>query len=303
MTADPIPVGTGTPEGHNTAYLLADHDALVDPGPPTADARRDLLAGLERREYDVRDLESVLVTHWHADHAGLAPELAAAAEATIAMGAADAPLVAEYATERERRLERDAETMARWGVPPAVVEAVVAGDEPSPMPDSVPVDALADGETIAGLEVVATPGHTLGHVAFASASDLLVGDAALPTYTPNVGGSDTRTSDPLADYERTLERLDSRAETLRPGHGTALEADRIAEIRSHNRERTDRIREALEERGAATPWELAGDLFGDLEGVHAKFGAGEAAAHLAALEREGAAESRLEDGGRVYDAR
>lgn len=300
MSVEPISVGAGTPEGRNAAYVLADRGAVVDPGPPTDDAWEALLAGLERCGLAPSDLEYVLVTHWHADHAGLAPRLADAADATLAMGAPDAPLVADYARERERRLERDAETMRRWGVPDDAVDSVVASDTPSPMPDSTPVVELEDGDAVAGLEVIATPGHTLGHVAFATDAEALVGDAVLPTYTPNVGGSDTRTSDPLADYELTLERLEARPETLRPGHGTALAADRVEEIRAHHRRRAGRVRTALDRQGPATPWDVARELFGDLEGIHAKFGTGEAAAHLAALERDGELECGLESDRRVY---
>ena len=324
-SVDRIGVGGGSPEGANSAYLV-DGRVVVDPGPPAESAWDDLRAGLERAGASIDDVETVLVTHWHVDHAGLAPRLAEAADATLAMGAGDAPLVADYATARERRLERDREAMRRLGVPADVAEAVVAGDTPSPMPDSIPVERLADGDRIAGLEVVATPGHTLGHTAFAGDGFLLVGDAVLPTYTPNVGGSDTRTlvdtddavdgsstsapieSDPLAAFLETLDRLEDRPERLLPGHGTAVSADRIAEIRGHHDERSRRVREALEGDGAGsddggtsaaskresptgtTPWELALELFGDLEGVHVKFGVGEAAVHCRRLEREGVLE-------------
>jgi len=233
MTAESvrrIDIGGDSPEGTNSAYLVDDR-AVVDPGPPTDRAWRDLREGLERADVSLRDLEAVLVTHWHADHAGLAPRLGTAADATLAMGAGDAPLVADYAAERARRLERDAETMRRWGVPDRAVERVISGDTVSAMPDEITVGRLRDGQTIAGLEVVATPGHTLGHTAFAGEGFLLVGDAVLPTTTPNVGGSDTRTirsggsraqsapdgdgaildRNPLAAFRGALERLDDRS--------------------------------------------------------------------------------------------
>jgi glyoxylase-like metal-dependent hydrolase (beta-lactamase superfamily II) len=317
MTAESvrrIDIGGDSSEGTNSAYLVDDR-AVVDPGPPTDRAWRDLREGLERADVSLRDLEAVLVTHWHADHAGLAPRLATAADATLAMGAGDAPLVADYAAERARRLERDAETMRRWGVPDRAVERVISGDTVSAMPDEITVGRLRDGQTIAGLEVVATPGHTLGHTAFAGEGFLLVGDAVLPTTTPNVGGSDTRTirsggsraqsapdgdgaildRNPLAAFRGALERLDDRSERLLPGHGTVVTPGRVESILTHHDERSRRVFEALERHEPATPWELARDLFGDLEGVHVKFGAGEAAAHLRALEREGRIERTTDD--------
>ncbi|MFD1564948.1 MBL fold metallo-hydrolase [Haloarchaeobius amylolyticus] len=315
-----IDVGGDGPEGGNSAYLVADR-VVVDPGPPTDRAWRELQAGLERAGVAPVALEYVLVTHWHADHAGLAPRLAEVADATLAMGAGDAPLVADYARERERRLERDAAVMRRCGVPTAAVDSVIEGDSISPIPDETPVERLADGDRIAGLEVVATPGHTLGHTAFAGDDFLLVGDAVLSTITPNVGGSDTRTlrndgreseaasatdttesgveRDPLGAFRATLERLADRPERLLPGHGAAIERGRIAEILDHHRERSQRVLAALEgdepTTAAKTPWAVARELFGDLEGIHVKFGAGEAAAHLQALEGEGLVERVADD--------
>ncbi|MFC7233104.1 hypothetical protein ACFQMM_20240 [Saliphagus sp. GCM10025308] len=84
--------------------------------------------------------------------------------------------------------------------------------------------------------------------------------------------------------------------TLRPGHGETVDRVRIEAIRNHHDERTRRVETALEARTKATPWALAQDLFGELEGIHAKFGAGEAAAHLERLERDGVVE--CEEGGR-----
>ncbi|USZ72937.1 MBL fold metallo-hydrolase [Natronosalvus halobius] len=303
MTVVRIPVGGGTPEGTNSAYLV-DERVLVDPGPPTEAAWSDLQNGLEIELETLADIEYVVCTHWHADHVGLAPRLAQAADATVAMGKRDAPLLAAYAAEREARLDRDAAAMVAWGVPEDVVTAVVESDRSSPLPHAMPVESLVDGQTVAGLEVLETPGHTAGHVSLATDEALVLGDAVLPTYTPNVGGSDTRTRDmdPLGTYLETLDRLlaregvESGAVTLRPGHGETVDPERIETIRDHHDERTQRVVTALEKRTKATPWDLARDLFGELEGIHAKFGAGEVAAHLERLQRDGVVV--CEEGGR-----
>jgi hypothetical protein len=42
--------------------------------------------------------------------------------------------------------------------------------------------------------------HSGSHAVFAADGTLFVGDAVLPTYTPNIGGSDTRTEKPLETY-------------------------------------------------------------------------------------------------------
>jgi glyoxylase-like metal-dependent hydrolase (beta-lactamase superfamily II) len=279
-----LEVGTGSPEGANSAYLLPEHATVVDPGPPSDAAFERLTTGIADAGYDLAAVEHVVVSHWHVDHIGLAPRLAAAADATVHMHERDAPLLAEYTAARRRRVARDAETLAAWGVPADRVAAVRAGDTPSGLPDTTPVVAHADGDTVAGGDLLHTPGHTEGHLAVQFGDALFVGDAVLPTYTPNVGGSDTRASDPLREYLRTLAAIRRHDGPCYPGHGRSLAMpDRIETIRDHHRERARRVIERLDARGTATPWDVAVDLFGDLSGVHVKFGAGEASAHLRAL--------------------
>ena len=292
-----------SPEGENSTYALPDSGLVVDPGPPGDPSWETLTAGLSTMGLPIDAVETVVITHWHADHAGLAPRLAAAADADLAAHEADAPLVADYTAERERRLDRDARRLREWGAPEAVVTEVVGGDTPSPMPNRCSVTAVDDGDAVAGLEAIHTPGHTAGHLALDAGDALLVGDAVLPTYTPNVGGSDTRVESALSTYldaiDDLLERFGegSAAETdAYPGHGSTVDLSaRIQMIRRHHAERVRNAVAALpapdidsvasDSDDAAhlgrTPWAVAVDLFGEMRGVHAKMGAGEAAAHLA----------------------
>lgn len=280
-----VPVGDGTPEGVNSAYLLPDRGVVIDPGPPTEAAWRSLRRGIDRSPLSLSDVEVVFVTHWHADHAGLATRLAEAAGARVVLHRKDAPLVGDYRVERERRLDRDATRLAQWGVPTERRATVREGDTPSPLPETYPVVACADGDEVAGATVVHTPGHTAGHAALSTPEGLFVGDLLLPTYTPNVGGSDTRLDDPLAAYLASLSRVGGLADgDAEPGHGTTLVVDEeVAAVHAHHRERARRTFETLATLESATPWEVAVALFGELDGIHVKFGAGEAAAHLRRL--------------------
>jgi glyoxylase-like metal-dependent hydrolase (beta-lactamase superfamily II) len=300
-TVERIAHAAANPEGENSTYVLPDRGLVVDPGPPGDRSWETLAAGLPAAGLPVDDVETVVVTHWHADHAGLAPRLAAAADAELVLHATDAPLVADYAAERRRRLDRDARRLRSWGVPEATVTAVVGGDSPSPMPDTCPVRAVADGESVAGAEAIHTPGHTAGHLALRAGEALFVGDAVLPTYTPNVGGSDTRLDSALETYLDALDRLAERVgdagseADAYPGHGATVDlSGRIRTIRTHHAERIDDAVAALPAPGGAdagrTPWAVARDLFGEMAGIHAKMGAGEAAAHLAFAADHGFAE-------------
>jgi len=147
MTAESvrrIDIGGDSSEGTNSAYLVDDR-AVVDPGPPTDRAWRDLREGLERADVSLR-------SRGRSRHA-LARRSRRPRAATrdgrrrdARDGAGDAPLVADYAAERARRLERDAEMMRRWGVPDRAVERVISGDTVSAMPDEITVGRLRDGD-------------------------------------------------------------------------------------------------------------------------------------------------------------
>jgi glyoxylase-like metal-dependent hydrolase (beta-lactamase superfamily II) len=288
-----VPLGEPDSETDNSAYVLPDRGVVVDPGPPRESAWRRLRDGLQSAGLAPGDVDHILLTHWHSDHAGLLARLREESDATVAMHESDAPLVADYERERERRIERDARRMHGWGVPEPSISEVRAQDDPSPGVEGVPVDGVEDGERVAGVELVHTPGHTLGHAAYRVDDAILVGDAVLPAYTPNVGGGDTRQRDALGDTLATLRRLESLApERVSPGHGGPLRlGPRIEAMRAHHDERNRRVFEAVGGGGdGTTPWEVATALFGELRDIHVKLGAGEAAAHLVHLEDRDAVE-------------
>ncbi len=154
----------------------ADGLTLVDTGTPAAAPR--LVRSIRLLGFDPRSIGTVLLTHWHADHAGSAAALAASSAAPeVWAGEADRAAVAT----------------GRRPPPPAgpAVNRFVLGR--APVPPAVPgVRSLAGGsrrDTAGGLEVVATPGHTAGHVAFllADRGVLLAGDALWNIGRPSAG--------------------------------------------------------------------------------------------------------------------
>ena len=113
-----------------------------------------------------------------------------------------------------------------------------------------------------------------------------------------------RVDRPLATYLETLPRLEAgHYDRLHPGHRDPIDdpADRIHTIVAHHEERTERVRDVLEQPGPATAWTVSDHLFGELTGIHVLHGPGEAWAHLeelvadAVAERDGIA-YRLVDG-------
>jgi glyoxylase-like metal-dependent hydrolase (beta-lactamase superfamily II) len=128
---------------------------------------------------------------------------------------------------------------------------------------------VGDGDRIplrdVGLEVVATPGHTLDHVAFRLESGVLfTGDHVLGRGTSVVAYPDGD----LVAYLASLRRVyDLGPRALYPGHGPALSHDPGAVLefyREHRRFRERQLLQALAE-GPATPEELVARLYADVD--------------------------------------
>lgn len=320
-----IQLGNTVFEGANDVYLLdGDTTALVDTGVALPDVREDLEAGLAEYGVAFGDVDEIVLTHWHPDHAGLAGEIQAESDAEVYVHEADAPLVdgTETPLTADRDLQR--ETFERWGLPAAdrerltdFFESVSASLSGRP----ADVTTLVDGDVIevgeVSLEAIHLPGHTAGLTGFAfdprkapghgavaggetaagsgptDPEELFSGDALLPKYTPNVGGADVRVDEPLAAYGRSLARIvDRDFDAAHPGHRDRIDdpSYRAAEILDHHRHRTRRVLDVLADGGPATAWEVSAELFGDLVEIHVLHGPGEAFAHLDHLADAGVVE-------------
>jgi glyoxylase-like metal-dependent hydrolase (beta-lactamase superfamily II) len=152
------------------AYLVrADVPTLVDTGTPGG--ARGVLDWLAEAGVPPREVGRILLTHRHADHAGNAAELARVTGAEVHVGPGDAPYVAEG---REQPRPRPT-TLLGQGLVPYVRVALPWRLEAVPVQDS-----LVDGATVGPFRVVATPGHTAGHVSllWTERGVLFTGDAA-----------------------------------------------------------------------------------------------------------------------------
>lgn len=179
---------------------------------------------------DPRAVGRILLTHWHADHAGSAARFARSSAApTVHVGADDLDVV----TGREPNPIAGAP--AGWTSPLGRLMGRVGLLKPAePVPDAGP---LADGdelEVAGGLRVVAAPGHTPGHSAFwlPAHGVLLGGDAVFNTWVAWKGPRMTCSALPaIPGTLRTLAALDPAV--LAVAHGpplTARIADRLEGI-------------------------------------------------------------------------
>ncbi len=298
-----IALGNEEFEGRNNAYLLAGEPVtLLDTGIATERTREQLQAGLSEQGLGFADVEQVVLTHFHPDHAGLAGEIQQSGDATVHAHSADAPLIEQEEGAFAELDERRRGLFEAWGMPAPKREELLAflDSHTGSMGEPAEVTPIEDGDRIEtgemSLETLHTPGHAAGLCCFGFEGDggreAFVGDAILPVYTPNVGGADVRVESPLEKYLDSLRKLiDRDYERVWPGHRDAIEepTERARYIIDHHRERTERVLDMIRER-PADAWTVSAELFGDLEGIHVMHGPGEAYAHLDHLERADAVE-------------
>ena len=295
-------------EGSNSFYLLEGdgETALVDTGVSTPDVKRQFDEKLEGCGVSVDDVDHVFLTHWHADHTGLAGYVQEEGGAAVHVHEDDAPLVEQDEATRDAMEEKQRSVLEDWGMPEEKKENLLAFiTSNSAIQGTAPdVERFDDGDRwgVAGfeLEAVHSPGHTAGLTSFAmiEENEAFTGDALLPVYTPNVGGADVRVEKPLERYVETLFRIADRDfECAHPGHRDPIEepTERAVEIIEHHRERSARIVDVLREEGACDAWEMGAHLFGELQGIHILHGPGESYAHLEHMERHSVVSSYSDD--------
>lgn len=190
------------------AYLLE-----ADEGPVLVDAGtgRDgsaLREGLADAGYRPRDLASVLVTHHDPDHVGGLPALLDDADVPVRMHRLDA---AAYTGDEPLPVTRWKGFMQR------------VGGLVTPEADAH-VEPVQDGDTVAGLEALHTPGHTPGHLAYLDRDRglVLVGDLVWTPlgalrFMPGVMDDDPDLSN--ASLGSLVHRLPDDVEVVLPGHG------------------------------------------------------------------------------------
>ena len=295
----PIPLTHTLFEGNNTVYLFGESGegplTLVDSGTDTPQIRDQLEAGIAEAGYEVEDIDQVLLTHFHSDHAGLAHWIQSRSDAWVRAHPIDADLIAPNEETSRRFRAQYHSCFDAWGMPPekqAEISDILRRDVDSSS-HSLAIDSVEDGDVVrAGsrtLTVHHLPGHTAGHVCYEDSDERVLwsGDVLLPKYTPNVGGADVRLDAPLTNYLETLERVVGLSPlTAWPGHRNRIDdpVERARVILAHHRERTKNVIDVLRIDGPSTPWEVSAALFGDLHDIHVLHGPGEASAHLRHLE-------------------
>jgi glyoxylase-like metal-dependent hydrolase (beta-lactamase superfamily II) len=203
------------PNSFVNMYLIDEPDGLtlIDAGLKRSGAKL-VLEALTKLGRQPGDLKRILITHSDGDHVGSSSELREATVANLGISALDGAKLEQGMPGRPGKgwLGKFA-----FGVT-ALLAPITPVKADTWLEDGVALPVLG------GLRVVATPGHTPGHLAFFAPRDgvLFAGDSMMA-----MGGKLSWSNGPVTDdYALGLQSI-RKLEALRPtvvccGHGTPL---------------------------------------------------------------------------------
>ena len=296
-------------------YAIADGDrvVLIDGGWALSESEELLDAGLRSIGHSLKDVREFLVTHLHRDHFTQAIAVRRTYGTKVSVGEGEQACLEAIRTIEEhpdvaRLHQAGALELSRMLGEWRGERDLTDWEDPDRwLPDGI--DIPLETRT---LRVIATPGHTRGHVVFHDPANnaLFAGDHVLPHITPSIGVELNRPPSPLRDYLSSLQLIRELPDArLLPAHGpvTGSVHDRIDELLAHHEERLTATA-ATVDAGATTAYEAARtltwtrrrrhydelDMFNQILAVH------ETMAHLVVLEERGWLRSTLADGVRHF---
>lgn len=209
--------------GSSNVYLIVEPPNLVLVDAAMPKRQKMIFAWLSDLGYQPSNLTHILVTHADVDHVGSLAALQAASGAHVWAGTASAQLIDKGKSPKHMP------PIVQWLIDAFMRYGSVAQDK---------VSLFKDGDTLpflGGLQVLATPGHTLDHFSFFSPSTgvLFVGDA-LNTRDGRLNLTPPRiTADKTAAHQSAIRLLQLSPAVIACGHGTpstSHSADQIMQL-------------------------------------------------------------------------
>ncbi|MDG4655646.1 MBL fold metallo-hydrolase [Ectobacillus antri] len=246
----PLPVPFAT-ETVNTYLIKGDALTLIDTGTKTEETRQALVHQLAQFGYEIKDIETVVLTHHHADHSGLLGEFS---DRTNIVGH---PLNEPWITQNVafiQKYERFSASLAsELGVPEAFIEKGLSLTNTLKLACKRSLTrSVCEGDEIAelpGFRVIETPGHASTHIALYREQDGLMigGDVLLarissnPLLEPPYEGGEREK--PLLAYNHSLRRLaEMPISRIMTGHG-----EDVTEVEKLVRERLQKQQKRAEQ--------------------------------------------------------
>jgi glyoxylase-like metal-dependent hydrolase (beta-lactamase superfamily II) len=206
-------------------YLIDDADGYTLIDTSIGSAAPKILQQLSASGRKPSDVRRILITHAHPDHTGSTPALKAATGAQVWASAIERPVI--EGREPIGRVEgAKRKGLARFFRPPATV-----------LPGADVDRELSDGECLedvmGGLQVVFTPGHAPGHLAFWQPAQRILFCGDVIFRTPNMRLPYSFLTVDMDENKRSIARLAAlEPSVICFGHGDPLTENAAAHLRS-----------------------------------------------------------------------
>jgi len=195
---------------HSNVYLVINGKDLVVVDTGMSGNAKKIVKYIEKIGHQPTEVSTIVLTHYHMDHAGSAKDLKDLTKAKIAVQAEDADIVAGKKSPPKAKS--------------VLMRAVSSLNKPKP----VDVDTiLNDGDKIGSLTVVATPGHSPGSIALLDEQRkvLFAGDTLRSDGTKVTGAPAQFTWDTEKENQSIQKISMLNFDVMLPGHGEILKTN------------------------------------------------------------------------------
>lgn len=299
---------------HVHCYLVKGENGwtIIDSGLHTESTKNTWKKAFRTYRIDPKkDIEKIVLTHYHPDHFGFSGSLQEWTGAIVHMSAIGAERA--RTTWTEQRYIENRQFYRENGLPEELNQELAKNDQVfflrvRPFPSTVePIEGTTFLIGDAPFEVISTPGHAEGHFCFyhRETQILIAGDLLLKKITPNISYHGYGDGNPLASFLQSLEKMkEYDIRFVFPGHGPIFQDahDRIQKLVDHHQIRLTQIIDIIQVE--STGWQICKKLFNrELSTHEIRFAMGETMAHLRYLQEEGQIKQASDPSGTIFFTR
>jgi glyoxylase-like metal-dependent hydrolase (beta-lactamase superfamily II) len=307
-----VPIPDNPLENLN-CYLVEGWDGwvMIDAGWHTPETLDSLKSGLKGLGIGLTDIASIVITHIHPDHFGLAGKIKELSPGTkLIMHRLEADLIESRYIKFPDLQDEMEHFLLRHGVSRLNISSLDRSSLPALefVKVTYPEYTFYGGEIIRtgkyDLEVIWTPGHSIGHICLYEPQNqlLFAGDHIFPQITSAIGLHVQSGDNPLGDYLNSLHKIENLVVTkILPAHENIFTdlRGRIGEIKKHHQDRNNEILATILKK-PLTAYEISPQIkwnissWNSLSPLHKRLAIMEAAAHLEYLRWEGKVQRIIE---------